>query len=167
MFDVSELFRCYFDFFSIFFRCFFSVFSLSMFCLFCVFAFLCFIVLCFVIDPYERPNYFLSAGFLPLQSSVRFLLEVITCSTINKISRAHSLSLLPSRHHYTLTETLVGQDVKLHPSFKSCPLKNLLHTRVTGLECVLSAVLPYFFGYKMEFFSFQHNLKNLESSYKI
>ena len=51
IFDVSELFRCYFDLFSIFFRCFFSMFSLSMFCLFHVFAFLCFVVLCFVIDP--------------------------------------------------------------------------------------------------------------------
>ena len=51
IFDVSELFRCYFDLFSIFFRCFFSMFSLSMFCLFRVFAFLCFVVLCFVIDP--------------------------------------------------------------------------------------------------------------------
>ena len=44
IFDVSELFRCYFDLFSIFFRCFFSMFSLSMFCLFRVFAFLCFVV---------------------------------------------------------------------------------------------------------------------------
>ena len=51
IFDVSELFRCYFDIFSIFFRGFFSMFSLSMFCLFRVFAFLCFVVLCFVIDP--------------------------------------------------------------------------------------------------------------------
>ena len=51
VFDVSELYRCYFDLFSIFFRCFFSMFSLSMFCLFRVFAFLCFVVLCFVIDP--------------------------------------------------------------------------------------------------------------------
>ena len=51
IFDVSELFRCYFDIFSIFFRCFFSMFSLSMFCLFRVFAFLCFVIICFVIDP--------------------------------------------------------------------------------------------------------------------
>ena len=57
IFDVSELFRCYFDLFSIFFRCFFSVFSLSMFCLFCVFAFLCFVVLCFVIDPFHKQFY--------------------------------------------------------------------------------------------------------------
>ena len=52
IFDVSELFRCYFDLFSTFFRCFFSMFSLSVFCLFRVFAFLCFVVLCFVIDPF-------------------------------------------------------------------------------------------------------------------
>ena len=51
IFDVCELFRCYFNLFSIFFRCFFSMFSLSMFCLYHVFAFLCFVVLCFVIDP--------------------------------------------------------------------------------------------------------------------
>ena len=56
IFDVSELFRCYFDIFSIFFRCFFSMFSLSMFCLFRVFAFLCFVVLCFVIDPLVIPK---------------------------------------------------------------------------------------------------------------
>ena len=54
IFDVSELFRCYFDLFPIFFRCFFSMFSLSMFCLFHVFAFLCFVVLCFVIDPFRE-----------------------------------------------------------------------------------------------------------------
>ena len=51
IFDVSELFRCYFIFFFDLFRCIFSMFSLSMFCLFHVFAFLCFVVLCFVIDP--------------------------------------------------------------------------------------------------------------------
>ena len=51
IFDVSELFRCYCDLFSIFFRCFVSMFSLFMFCLFRIFAFLCFVVLCFVIDP--------------------------------------------------------------------------------------------------------------------
>ena len=27
--------------------------------------------------------------------------------------------------------------------------------------------LPYFFGYKMEFFSFQNNPKNLDPSYKM
>ena len=51
IFDVSELFRCYFDLYSMFFRCFISMFSLSMFCLFYVFAFRCFVVLFFVIDP--------------------------------------------------------------------------------------------------------------------
>ena len=49
--DVSELFRCYFDLYSMFFRCFISMSSLSMFCLFYVFAFRCFVVLFFVIDP--------------------------------------------------------------------------------------------------------------------
>ena len=58
IFDVSELFRCYFDLFSIFIRCFFSMFTLSMFCLFRVFAFLCFVVLCFVIDPIIMNNSF-------------------------------------------------------------------------------------------------------------
>ena len=51
IFDVSELFRCYFDLYSMFFRCFISMFSLSMFCLYYVFAFRCFVVLFFVIDP--------------------------------------------------------------------------------------------------------------------
>ena len=50
-FDLSELFRCYFDLYSMFFRCFISMFSLSMFCLFYVFAFRCFVILFFVIEP--------------------------------------------------------------------------------------------------------------------
>ena len=57
IFDVSELFRCYFDLYSMFFRCFISMFSLSMFCLFYVFAFRCFVVLFFVIDPKRRLFY--------------------------------------------------------------------------------------------------------------
>ena len=40
IFDVSVLFRCYFDLLLMF----FSMFCLSMFCLFCVFAFLCFVI---------------------------------------------------------------------------------------------------------------------------
>ena len=55
IFDVSELFRCYFDLYLMFFRCFISMFSLSMFCLFYVFAFRCFVVLFFVIDPLKQP----------------------------------------------------------------------------------------------------------------
>ena len=45
IFDISELFRCYFKVFLSFF------FYLSILCLFYSFAFLCFVVLCFVIDP--------------------------------------------------------------------------------------------------------------------
>ena len=65
IFDVSELFRCYFDLFTIFLRCFFSMFCLSMFCLFRVFAFLCFVVLCFVIDPYSFRNILMSEFNVP------------------------------------------------------------------------------------------------------
>ena len=46
-FDISELFRDYFEDFSFF----FSMFYLSILCIFYIFAFLCFVVLCFVIDP--------------------------------------------------------------------------------------------------------------------
>ena len=54
IFDISELFQCYFDLFSMFFRCYFSMFCLSISCLFYIFAFRCFVVLCFVIDPTAR-----------------------------------------------------------------------------------------------------------------
>ena len=49
IFDVSELFRCYFDLYSMCFRYFISMFSLSLFCLFYVFGFRCFVNPFFVI----------------------------------------------------------------------------------------------------------------------
>ena len=33
--------------------------------------------------------------------------------------------------------------------------------------CIFHPQLPYFFGYKMEFFSFQNNLKDLDPSCKM
>ena len=54
IFDISELFRCYFDLFMMFFRCFYSMFCLSISCLFYIFVFRYFVVLCFVIDPLHR-----------------------------------------------------------------------------------------------------------------
>ena len=74
IFDVSELFRCYFDVILIFFRCFFSMFSLSMFCLFPVFDIICFVVLCFVIDPYIGGTLNLSSlASTPTHTNVMFV----------------------------------------------------------------------------------------------
>ena len=73
IFDVSELFRCYFDLYSMFFRCFISMFSLSMFCLFYVFAFRCFVVLFFVIDPTYQPVITSYQHDQPEQHSLQFL----------------------------------------------------------------------------------------------
>ena len=33
--------------------------------------------------------------------------------------------------------------------------------------CIYSAMIPYFFGYKTEYFTFQNNPKNLDPSYKM
>ena len=52
-FDISELFRCYFEvFFKSFFDVFFSMFYLFLLCLFFIFSFLYVVFRCFVVDPH-------------------------------------------------------------------------------------------------------------------
>ena len=56
----------------------------------------------------------------------------------------------------------------LHAQVEFCQFDKVNATRSARLESLNAIlILPYFFGYKMEFFSFQNNKKNLNLSYKM
>ena len=45
-------------------------------------------------------------------------------------------------------------------------MTSVLHFSQCTLAAAWQSLIPYFFGYKTEFFSFQNNPKNLDPSYK-